>query len=211
MTCFTWKCHEFGNVWNSDCWWCFSSMNFLYSSSLLLFCVGMAVAQVAAFYSVMMVKRIYGWVILFLYSDGHGGPRKWCEREARFYIKTIIFSSWTFLMVFQSTIQSIMDLLLGHGAWVCVSEWYCVCTDLSSFTSGSFFSPCYLFATRSSLDTCNALKPLIFSPERRCRPKNIRLWWEKRSSPKTYFSGGGENSQSYVVLVESSSWIIFVV
>ena len=103
-------------------------------------CVGMAVAQVA-FYSVMMVKRIYGWVILFLYSDGHGGPRKWCEREARFYIRTIIFSSWTFLMVFQSTIQSIMDLLLGHGAWVCVSEWYCVCTDLSSFTSGFFSLP----------------------------------------------------------------------
>ena len=79
---------------------------------------------------VMMVKRIYGWVILFLYSDGHGGPRKWCEREARFYIKAIIFSSWTFLMVFQSTIQSIMVLLLRHGAWVCVrlSEWYCVCT-----------------------------------------------------------------------------------
>ena len=82
MAYFTWKCHEFGNVWNSDCWWCFSSMNFLYSSSLLLFCVGMAVAQVAAFYSVMMVKRIYGWVILFLYSDGHCGPRKWCERSA---------------------------------------------------------------------------------------------------------------------------------
>ena len=152
-------------------------------------CVGMAVAQVA-FYSVMMVKRIYGWVILFLYSDGHGGPRKWCEREARFYIKTIIFSSWTFLMVFQSTIQSgIMDLLLGHGAWVC--EWYGVCT--SSFT---FLPVIYLLVNFSMVTRPLCLGAPDFSLLKWCRPKNIWLWWEKKySSLFKTFSGGGENSQ----------------
>ena len=183
-------------------------MNFLYSSSLLLLC-----------------RNGSGTGCLLLCDDGEKNlrmsdpfPLLWRPRRSTKMVRArsaFLHKNDNFLFLdFFDGFSKHYPKYYGTAAWTwCmgVCEWMILRVHrLEIIHFWFFFSPCYLFATRSSLDTCNALKPLIFSPERRCRPKNIRLWWEKRSSPKTYFSGGGENSQSYVVLLDSS-WIIFVV